>query len=235
MASVPGQQLTDMWMVNPSMFDPTGWAATDPYSQYQNAALPFPPTYGNPLGGGPVNAATGQPIQSYRAPQPVYTSWSSTPGTTLNQSGGGYSTLLNPGGGQGGAAQNGWSAGGPPSAWSAFGVPGIAPAPGGQVAGQSQGAQQGGSWSTPNNWYAALQALANPTGGQGVQTPGATVPLQQGYQPAGGVNQAFLQQRGWGGPGPTGNAPVPMGRGPSPVNNNFMSALAAIQGRPQQF
>lgn len=45
--------------------DPTQWS--NPYSNFQNQALPFPPGYS----GTPTNAATGQPIQ-----QP--------PGTTLN-------------------------------------------------------------------------------------------------------------------------------------------------------
>jgi hypothetical protein len=58
--------------------------------------------------------------------------------------------------------------------------------------------------------------------------------LQQGYQPAGGVNQAFLQQRGWGGPGQVGGPSMaPMGGG---MNTNFMGALQAIQNRrPQGF
>jgi hypothetical protein len=65
----------------------------------------------------------------------------------------------------------------------------------------------------PNNWQAALSALANP--GNPV-TPGATVPQMTGSQPAGGVNQAFLSQAGPG------------------MNQNFLSALAAIQGRGGQ-
>ena len=67
----------------------------------------------------------------------------------------------------------------------------------------------------PNNWQAAINALANP--GNPV-TQGATVPLAQGYQPAGGINQAFLNQAG-------------AGQG---MNQNFLSALAAIQGRRPQ-
>ena len=49
-------QLTDMWMVNPTMFDPS--QASNAYSNFNNAALPYPPTY-NTGAGGPVNAATG--------------------------------------------------------------------------------------------------------------------------------------------------------------------------------
>ena len=57
-------QLTDQWMVNPTMFDPT--QASNAYSNYNNAALPWPPTYNPGLQGGPVNAATGKPIQSFQ-------------------------------------------------------------------------------------------------------------------------------------------------------------------------
>jgi hypothetical protein len=72
-----------------------------------------------------------------------------------------------------------------------------------------QAAQMGGA---PNNWMAALNALSNP--GNPV-TPGATVPMAQGFQPAGGVNTAFL------------------GQAPMTGNRNFLSALGAIQGRKQ--
>ena len=56
-------QLTDMMMVNPWMFDPS--QQSNQFSNYNNAALPWPPTY-NTGAGGPVNAATGQPIQSFQ-------------------------------------------------------------------------------------------------------------------------------------------------------------------------
>jgi hypothetical protein len=78
--------------------------------------------------------------------------------------------------------------------------------------GQQPQPQQSGP---PNNWQAALSALANPGN---PQTMGATVPEAQGFQPSGGVNQAFLQQA-QGRPG---------------GNQGFQSALAAIQGRPFQ-
>ena len=45
------------------MFDPT--QASNQFSNYNNAALPWPPSY-NTGAGGPVNAATGQPIQSFQ-------------------------------------------------------------------------------------------------------------------------------------------------------------------------
>ena len=54
-------QLTDMWMVNPTMFDPT--QESNQFSNFNNAALPWPPTLQPGLAGGPVNAATGKPIQ----------------------------------------------------------------------------------------------------------------------------------------------------------------------------
>ena len=47
---------------------------------------------------------------------------------------------------------------------------------------------------------------------------GADVPMQTGSQPAGGVNQAFLNQAG-------------AGQG---MNQNFLNALRSIQARPQQ-
>ena len=56
-------QLTDMMMVNPWMFDPS--QQSNQFSNYNNAALPWPPSY-NTGAGGPVNAATGQPIQSFQ-------------------------------------------------------------------------------------------------------------------------------------------------------------------------
>jgi hypothetical protein len=96
-----------------------------------------------------------------------------------------------------------------------IGLPGIqnitGPAP--QQAAPQQAAPQPSG--PPNNWQAALQALANPGN---PTTQGATVPQVSGYQPAGGVNNAFLQ-----------NA-----QGKPGMNQNFLSALSAIQGRPQQ-
>jgi hypothetical protein len=79
---------------------------------------------------------------------------------------------------------------------------------------QQQGGQQTSSWQQPNNWQAALSALANP--GNPV-TQGANAPQMTGSQPAGGVNNAFLQQAG-------------QGQG---MNQNFLNALRSIQARPQ--
>ena len=77
-------QLTDMWMVNPTMFDPT--QASNQFSNYNNAAaLPWPPTYST-AAGGPVNAATGKPIasfQQWQAANPGGMSINSTPGHAL--------------------------------------------------------------------------------------------------------------------------------------------------------
>ena len=74
------QQITDTWMTNPYMFDPT--QLSNSYSNYNNAALPWPPTYNTGAAGGPVNAATGQPIQSFQQWQqanPAGMSINSTP------------------------------------------------------------------------------------------------------------------------------------------------------------
>jgi hypothetical protein len=260
MASVPGQQLTDMWMVNPGMFDPTGWAPTDPYSNYQNTRLPFPPTYY----GTPSNAATGQPIASYQAPaQPPQ-------GTTLNTAPQ-YAQLspvqqaalapaetgqmISKYGDLGMMAAFGAMPQPGTQQWHNFFPGGDQTAPGGNsptslaaymnalsggqggaqgAQGGAQGAQGGGASAPANNWYAALDALRNP--GK-VTTPGAQMSTGGyggfgSYQPAGGVNNAFLQSRGWG---PTGGPAATPGGGGPPTNQNFMSALAAIQGRPQQF
>ena len=75
--------------------------------------------------------------------------------------------------------------------------------------------QGGGQGAAPNNWQQAINSLANPGN---PETMGANVPMVTGGQPAGGVNQAFLNQA----------------QGQPGMNPRFMSALAAIQGRPQQ-
>jgi hypothetical protein len=85
--------------------------------------------------------------------------------------------------------------------------------PGGMTL-NSTPSQPGAQSAAPDNWQASLNALANP--GK-VTTPGATVPQATGSQPSGGVNQAFLNQAG-------------AGQG---MNQNFLSALRAIQARPQ--
>jgi hypothetical protein len=199
-------QLTDMWMVNPTMFDPS--QASNAYSNFNNAALPYPPTY-NTGAGGPVNAATGQPIQSFQQWQqqnPAGMSINATPAQpqapaapTPNAPGSLFYGM-NPGGSGPGPAFGGLA-----SAFQQGNALGTAGAPG-----AGGGAAQGGA--APNNWQAALNALANP--GK-VQTPGATVPMVTGSQPAGGVNAAFLGQAG-------------AGQG---MNQNFLSALRAIQNR----
>ena len=219
-------QLTDMMMVNPWMFDPT--QKSNQFSLYNNAPLPYPPTY-NTGAGGPVNAATGQPIQSFQDWQkanPGGVTLNATPSQPaqaqqVTQRGiqnmaadpSGFGMLQMLMGGPGGqpmlpgdpntvipqlqnvASQLPW----------AHGMQGAAGAQGGPAA-----APQGGG--PPNNWQAAINALSNP--GNPV-TQGANVPLAQGYQPAGGVNQAWLNQAG-------------AGQG---MNQNFLSALRGIQGR----
>src|SRR5580698_2767518 len=197
-------QLTDMWMVNPTMFDPS--QASNAYSNFNNAALPYPPTY-NTGAGGPVNAATGQPIQSFQQWQqqnPAGMSINATPATPAQAQAPAAPTPNAPGslfyGMNPGGSGPGPAFGGLASAFQQGAAPQQA-AP--QAAPQAQP-------SAPNNWQAALNALANP--GK-VQTPGATVPMVTGSQPAGGVNAAFLGQAG-------------AGQG---MNQNFLSALRAIQ------
>jgi hypothetical protein len=194
-------QLTDTWMVNPTMFDPT--QQSNQFSNYNNAALPWPPTYN----GAPVNAATGQPIQSFldwQKANPGGMSINATPAQPQAPTGGGQVTGYAPG-----QATNYYS---PTGGWGTAigqGPMQLSPAtsaPTPQAAPQASG--------SPNNWQAAINALANP--GR-VTTQGANVPLMTGSQPAGGVNNAFLQQAG-------------AGQG---MNQNFLSALRAIQGRPQ--
>jgi hypothetical protein len=223
-------QLTDMWMVNPWMFDPS--QKSNQFSQYNNQALPWPPTY-NTGAGGPVNAATGQPIQSFQQWQqanPGGMSINSTPaapaapqtyGLQPSQLAG--PSALNPSGNQAFGMAT-WGGMMSPQARELyanqqFAPPGSAPgttyanmgAGGGQ---QQAGAQQAQASGPPNNWQAAINALANP--GR-VQTQGANVPQVTGYQPSGGVNQAFLNQAG-------------AGQG---MNQNFLNALRSIQARPQ--
>ena len=209
-------QLTDQWMVNPTMFDPT--QASNQFSNYNNAALPWPPTYNTGLQGGPVNAATGQPIASFQQWQqqnPGGMSINSTPaqpaapqsGINPNQAAlnaqlanvyAGAGSSSNPSG-QGAYLQALLQQGAGANAY-------------GQPQQQAPQAQAGGA---PNNWQAAINSLANPGN---PQTMGANVPQVTGSQPAGGVNQAFLNQAG-------------AGQG---MNQNFLNALRSIQARPQQ-
>ena len=208
-------QLTDMWMVNPTMFDPT--QASNQFSNYNNAALPWPPTYN----GAPVNAATGQPIQSFQQWQqqnPGGTTLNSTPaqpqapqtyGLQPSQLAG--PSALNPSGNQAFGMAN-WGGMMSPQARQLYANQQFAQP--GQMPGQP-GAAGAQASAAPNNWQAAINALANP--GR-VTTQGATVPQVQGYQPSGGVNQAFLNQAG-------------AGQG---MNQNFLNALRSIQARPQQ-
>jgi hypothetical protein len=199
-------QLTDMWMVNPWMFDPS--QKSNQFSQYNNAALPWPPTY-NTGAGGPVNAATGQPLPSFQQWQqqnPGGMSLNTTPAApaapqpqqmVLRQT--------NPGG----MLPSGENYGSQTPTY----IPAqyqYMPAPQQQQA--PQAAPQAQASGPPNNWQAAINSLANP--GR-VQTMGANVPQVTGYQPSGGVNQAFLNQAG-------------AGQG---MNQNFLSALRSIQGR----
>jgi hypothetical protein len=248
-------QLTDMWMVDPTMFDPT--QKSNQFSNFNNNPFPWPPSY-NTGAGGPVNAATGKPIASFQQWQqqnPGGMSLNSTPaqpqaaaqpsGDFIPPSASNPLAAVNPAAFQGSFAggvdpTTGMTrmqanqalnryynptpmsmVGGQSQGWGGTGGSNVGgtmmgPSPASMQppwAGQaSQAAPQQQASGAPNNWQAAINALANP--GNPV-TQGANVPLATGYQPAGGVNQAFLNQAGAG------------------QNQNFLSALRAIQGRPQ--
>jgi hypothetical protein len=219
-------QLTDMWMVNPWMFDPS--QKSNQFSNYNNAALPWPPTY-NTGAGGPVNAATGQPIQSFQDWQkanPGGMSINSTPAAPAAQQTYGLQpsqlagpSALNPSGNQAFGMAN-WGGMMSPQANQLYANQQFAPpgSPRGATyanMGATGGAQAPQASGPPNNWQMAINALANP--GK-VTTQGANVPQVTGYQPSGGVNNAFLQQAGSG----------------AGMNTNFLNALRSIQARPQQ-
>lgn len=210
--------LTNTWMTNPYMFEPS--QVSNAFSNYNNAALPWPPTYN----GAPVNAATGKPIQSFQDWQAANPGGMNINATPAQPAAAPSSPIYQPQGpitwGPGNmgfrpgqaeagmlASQTGLSMQAAGGLLNQFG--------GGQQqpgAGQ-QGAQQaGGAGAPPNNWQAAINALANPGN---PQTMGANVPMVSGSQPAGGVNAAFLNQAG-------------AGQG---MNQGFLSALRAIQGR----
>ena len=234
MDTLPGTQLTDQWMVNPWMFDPS--QKSNQFSLFNNQRLPYPPTYS-----GVPTDAMGNPIQSF-----VDWQKANPAGTTINQTPAQPAQAAQPNAqwafnnallnsmGRAATAQ-----GGPSQQMSdvigmraqnnaAYGMnPGGNPATGGvwgNYGGQGSGptgtpsAAQGQAGPPPNNWQAALNALANP--GR-VTTPGVPLSSISGgaggtaFQPAGGVNQAFLSQAG-------------AGQG---MNANFLSALRAIQGR----
>ena len=220
--------ITDTWMTNPYMFDPT--QLSNAYSNYNNAALPWPPSY-NTGAGGPVNAATGQPIQSFQnwqqqnpggmninatptqpqaaAPAPAGLSPGVNPNRAAGALGLDQSRGLLPPGYYGNYSVN------PDKGSQGEWAPAYGGGPQQPAQPQQQAAPQAQAGGAPNNWQAAINALANP--GK-VQTMGANVPLVQGYQPSGGINAAFLQ-----------NA-----QGRPNMNQGFLSALAALQNRPGQ-
>jgi hypothetical protein len=210
--------LTNMWMMNPSMFDPT--QQSNQFSQYNNAPMPWPPTYNTGPAGGPVNAATGQPIQSFQDWQkanPGGTTINSTPAAPQQQPD--MTAMRNAAlTGQPGAAlaygANFAPQGSPPGIQQMYGqnFAAFTPKQNWQAPAAAPQQAQPQASAPPNNWMAAINALANP--GK-VQTQGATVPMQSGSQPAGGVNQAWLQGIGSG----------------AGMNQNFIGALRGIQGR----
>ena len=250
--------LTNMWMLNPWMFDPT--QNSNQFSNYNNAPFPFPPTYNTGPAGGVMNAATGKPIQSFQTWQqqnPGGVNINATPAqpqaapAAAAPQGAGQSSLMQQPAmqqlmgnyqaaqaamtpqqqaiqaqndamrnqqlqemqmasdlkaGQGGFGNMQGGAFNPNPGYT----PPVQAAPQQQTAAPAASSSGG----APNNWYAALNALANP--GNPV-TQGATVPMAMGSQPSGGINSAFLNQAG-GGAG---------------MNQGFLNALRSIQNRPQ--
>jgi len=284
-----GANLTSSMMLNPFMFTSPN-QMTNAYSPYPTGPLPYPPTYST-MAGGPVDAATGQPLQSYQNMMAAanaqyqqqlaaYNAAQAAPGgTSLNSTPAGatgYQPLTQQ---QGRAAYGpytpGWQNGLSPQQMfnsrmldaqaqqamaglgqndptgrggnNALVSPQLASAmssiPGLRYQNAMLGAQGQGQNGTPptppNNWRAALAALASPPT---PAMPGAPIPAGGGFgQPGGGVNQAFLGQFG---PGATGTPAItPMGFQPSAPggtggvtaigNPNFLGALGAIQRRPQ--
>jgi hypothetical protein len=191
------------FMPNPyGNFDPSQWS--NPYSLYNNQAFPWPPTYA-----GTPTDALGRPIASYQPPQAPAAPAATPASTTLNSSPG----LNGPDPGMlngmpdprtaimgmtpqqfqaANAAQNPDPASQAfVNAWFNVGgqqpmnpyIPPFNPQP--------QQQAPAGPAAPPNNWQAALAALANP--GK-VTTPGATVP-QAPTAGSNGVLQQFLA--GW--------------------------------------
>jgi hypothetical protein len=212
--------LANQWMANPTLFDPT--QQSNQFSLFNNAALPFPPTYN----GAPTNAM-GQPIQSFQQWQqqnPGGVSLNATPAQPDNSGQFAFNKALINSMGQS-MLSNGLMGGQANGGGRGDAYTGLANNPTygnlihlnalnnamGQTGAQGAAQPQAGG-GAPNNWQAAINALSNPGN---PQTMGANVPLQTGYQPAGGVNQAFLQQA----------------QGQPNMNQGFLSALNAIQGR----
>lgn len=183
----------------PDMFDPS--QMSNAYSNYKTGALPWPSSYV----GSPTDA-TGRPIASYQAPQPVFTpNPAPSLGTTLNSWGGWNKNPIN---GVPTAQQRSLYA------YLGLGDPG------------ARGGTSGGTWSTPNNSAAYLGALANPSH---VTTPGTYV--APSYQPSGDVFNTILSQLR--AQGAQSQAPPPgIGGGSQGLtmnsNTGFLNALAAL-------
>ena len=192
-------------------FDPSQWS--NPYSNFQNSPIPFPASYagwptdamGNPIAKPPGMTLNSSPAPAAAAPAPA-ASLLNNPGPVGPGRMQGQYVQTNPGGMLPSGENYGSSSPTYMPAQYQF-MPQQQQQQAPQAAPQASG--------PPNNWRAALNALSNPGN---PQTMGATVPMVQGSQPAGGVNQAFLQQA-QGRPG---------------MNQNFLSALQAIQRRPGQ-
>ena len=211
-----GTQLTDELMANPWMLDPT--QKSNQFSLYNNKALPWPPTYN----GAPTDAM-GRPIQSFldwQKANPGGTTLNSTPAQPAQAPQPQTMRVPNPLAGQpiyGGAnpGSGGWGSvyqGMQPQYLTGQTTP-QPQAPSGAQQGGGQGG--GGMGAAPNNWGAAIAALANPgnPADAGRERAAPDRATNQRWR-----QQAFLQQAG-------------QGQG---MNQGFLSALAAIQGRRQQ-
>jgi hypothetical protein len=178
MASVP------TYMPNPyGNFDPSQWS--NPYSSFQNRAIPFPASYagwptdanGNPIQMPPGMTLNNTPAQPAPAPPAATQAPYSPPNNIMlgSSSGGGP-------GGIGAGSPNTIGANLP--VLNGFGPPSQLP----QAAAPAPQAPAAGPGGLTAQQY--LQLRANPGY---IATPGATVPQSQtSYQPGSGVLQQFL-------------------------------------------
>ena len=174
MASVPTYAPTEY-----GNFDPSQWS--NPYSNFQNSALPFPSSYsGWPTDsmGNPIQAPPGMTLNS--TPQAAAPQAAAPSGQTVGQ---GTMQALGMGGNP--QAQN--------MLLSSMGMgPGVQNSIIGQSTGQQAAATPAAHAANPSGLTSQqyLQLLAHPNP---VQTPGATVPQSaQGYQPNNNVLQQVL-------------------------------------------
>jgi hypothetical protein len=204
--------------------DPSQWS--NPYSSFQNGALPFPPGYA----GTPTNAATGQPIQppagSPAPQQPTGTTLNSMPQSAGNPN---FNAAAQ-------ADFNAGNAAGQSNLYALGYGPGGSIRPGSEAAMYGGGQQQQASpsmqpASQTGSYNNALSLLANPGN---PTTPGSAFTPQQAQAGGGntqGVLNNFLQNWQRGGIGQ--QAAPGIGGGSSGVsfgaNNPFFAALGGKQ------